>query len=252
MPIVGGTSSGDGRNSVTASSIGWMPLFFRAEPVSTGTNFDWSVPRRRPWRISSVVSASPSRYLWVSVSSASATTSIIFSRHFAASAWSGSGISTTSIFEPRSSRYRIAFISMRSMTPSKRSSLPIGIWIGTGRAPRRSTIMSTQRQKSAPVRSSLLMKQMRGTEYLSAWRQTVSDWGSTPATPSKTTTAPSSTRRLRSTSTVKSTCPGVSMMLILWSFQKQVVAAAVMVMPRSCSCGIQSIVAAPSWTSPSL
>jgi hypothetical protein len=33
-------------------------------------------------------------------------------------------------------------------------------------------------------------------------------------TPSKTTTAPSSTRRLRSTSTVKSTCPGVSMMLI--------------------------------------
>ena len=75
--------------------------------------------------------------------------------------------------------------------------------------------MSTQRQKSAPVRSSLLMKQMRGTEYLSAWRQTVSDWGSTPATPSKTTTAPSSTRRLRSTSTVKSTCPGVSMMLML-------------------------------------
>jgi hypothetical protein len=41
-------------------------------------------------------------------------------------------------------------------------------------------------------------------------------------------------------------------MLILWSFQKQVVAAAVMVMPRSCSCGIQSIVAAPSWTSPIL
>ena len=112
--------------------------------------------------------------------------------------------------------------------------------------------MSTQRQKSAPVRSSLLTKQMRGTEYLSAWRQTVSDCGSTPATPSKTTTAPSSTRRLRSTSTVKSTCPGVSMMLILWSFQKQVVAAAVMVMPRSCSCGIQSIVAAPSWTSPIL
>src|SRR5205814_2068535 len=83
------------------------------------------------------------------------------------------------------------------------------------------------RQKSAPVRSSLLTKQMRGTRYRSACRQTVSDWGSTPATPSKTTTAPSSTRRLRSTSTVKSTCPGVSMMLMRWSFQKQVVAAAV-------------------------
>jgi hypothetical protein len=34
--------------------------------------------------------------------------------------------------------------------------------------------------------------------------------------------------------------------------QKVVVAAEVMVMPRSCSCSIQSIVAAPSWTSPIL
>ena len=33
---------------------------------------------------------------------------------------------------------------------------------------------------------------------------------------------------------------------------QQVVAADVMVMPRSCSCSIQSIVAAPSWTSPIL
>jgi hypothetical protein len=35
-------------------------------------------------------------------------------------------------------------------------------------------------------------------------------------------------------------------------FQKQVVAADVIVMPRSCSCSIQSIVAAPSCTSPIL
>ena len=48
-------------------------------------------------------------------------------------------------------------------------------------------------------------------------------------------TAPSSTRSERSTSAVKSTWPGVSMMLMRWSFQKQVVAAEVMVMPRSCS-----------------
>ena len=33
-------------------------------------------------------------------------------------------------------------------------------------------------------------------------------------------------------------------------FQKQVVAADVIVMPRSCSCSIQSMMAAPSWTSP--
>ena len=96
------------------------------------------------------------------------------------------------------------------------------------------------------------MKHIRGTLYLLAWRQTVSVWGSTPATASNTATAPSSTRRERSTSTVKSTWPGVSMMLIWWSFQKQVVAAEVIVMPRSCSCSIQSIVAVPSWTSPIL
>ena len=94
------------------------------------------------------------------------------------------------------------------------------------------------------------MKAMRGTLYLSACRQTVSDCGSTPPTAQKTATAPSRTRRERSTSTVKSTWPGVSMMLIWWSSQKQVVAAEVIVIPRSRSCSIQSMVAAPSWTSP--
>ena len=72
----------------------------------------------------------------------------------------------------------------------------------------------TAAKKFAPVRSILLMNAIRGTLYLSACRQTVSDCGWTPATESKTAMAPSRTRRLRSTSTVKSTCPGVSMMLM--------------------------------------
>jgi hypothetical protein len=46
-----------------------------------------------------------------------------------------------------------------------------------------------------------------------AWRQTVSDWGCTPPTAQYTMHAPSRTRIERSTSIVKSTCPGVSMML---------------------------------------
>ncbi len=75
-------------------------------------------------------------------------------------------------------------------------------------------IISIVRSKSAPVRSSLFTKQMRGTLYLSACRHTVSDCGSTPATASNTTTPPSRTRSERSTSTVKSTWPGVSMMLM--------------------------------------
>src|SRR5918997_347998 len=124
------------------------------------------------------------------------------------------------------------------------------------------------------MRSILLTNAILGTPYLSACRHTVSLCGSTPATESKSAIAPSSTLRLRSTSTVKSTCPGVSMMLIrccsgirLWrpSFvplpffsepsippQKTVVAALVMVIPRSRSWDIQSITALPSWTSPSL
>ena len=75
-------------------------------------------------------------------------------------------------------------------------------------------MLSTALSKCAPMRSILLMNAMRGTRYLSAWRQTVSDCGSTPATESNTATAPSSTRSERSTSTVKSTWPGVSMMLM--------------------------------------
>jgi hypothetical protein len=42
------------------------------------------------------------------------------------------------------------------------------------------------------------------------------------------------------------------MMLMRKSRHDAVVAADVIVMPRSCSCAIQSIVAAPSWTSPIL
>ena len=120
-------------------------------------------------------------------------------------------------------------------TPLKLPSAPIGSWMTAMVAPRRSLIESSAAKKSAPMRSILLMKHMRGTSYLLAWRHTVSVWGSTPATPSNTATAPSSTRSERSTSTVKSTWPGVSMMLMRWSFQKAVVAAEVMVMPRSCS-----------------
>ncbi len=107
-------------------------------------------------------------------------------------------------------------------------------------------------KKSAPTLSILLAKTMRGTLYLSPWRQTVSVCGSTPWLLSSTHTAPSSTRRLRSTSMVKSTCPGVSMMLSRLLFQMAVVAADVMVMPRSCSCSMKSMVAAPSCTSPIL
>jgi hypothetical protein len=65
----------------------------------------------------------------------------------------------------------------RSTTPSKASSAPIGIWIATGFAPRRSIIVCIALKKSAPTRSILLTNAIRGTRYLSACRQTVSDCG---------------------------------------------------------------------------
>ena len=51
-----------------------------------------------------------------------------------------------------------------------------------GTASSRSSIIATVRKKSAPMRSILLTKQMRGTWYWLAWRHTVSVCGSTPAT----------------------------------------------------------------------
>ena len=50
----------------------------------------------------------------------------------------------------------------------KSASAPIGSCRTRGLAASRSTIMSTQRKKSAPVRSSLFTKHMRGTPYFSA------------------------------------------------------------------------------------
>ena len=153
----------------------------------------------------------------------------------------------------------MALIFIKSTTPLKSSSAPMLYWIGTTFAWSLSLIWSITFSKFAPARSILLTKTILGTSYLLACLQTVSDWGSTPDVPQKTTTAPSRTLKDLSTSIVKSTCPGVSIIFILcWGYccsiplQKHVVAADVIVIPLSCSCSIQSITAAPSWTSPIL
>ena len=52
-------------------------------------------------------------------------------------------MSTTSNSVPSSSFQTSAFIVTRSTTPRKSPSDPIGSWIGTGLAPRRSFIVST-------------------------------------------------------------------------------------------------------------
>ncbi len=67
----------------------------------------------------------------------------MFSRHFCASASSSAGISRKSNFMPcEASSQMIAFILMRSITPVKFSSAPMGSTIGTGFAFRRTFICS--------------------------------------------------------------------------------------------------------------
>ena len=164
-----------------------------------------------------------------------------------------SGISISSNFEPRESPSQIAnFISIKSIIPSNKSFLKYGMWSFTGLEFNLSLIWSYVLWKLAPVLSILFTKHILGTPYLSACLHTVSDWGSTPPTLSKTTHAPSKTFNDLSTSIVKSTCPGVSIIFMSWSAQLHAVVAEVIVMPLSLSCSIQSIVAAPSWTSPIL
>ncbi len=61
MPFTSGTSSGDGRKSTTASSIGCTPLFLKAEPHSTGTKLPAMVPLRISFFSVSTSGCLPSR-----------------------------------------------------------------------------------------------------------------------------------------------------------------------------------------------
>ena len=139
--------------------------------------------------------------------------------------------------------------SIKSITPWKLDSAPIGSCSGMAVRPSLASSCWMTLAGLAPVRSILLMKAMRGTPYRFIWRSTVIDCDCTPATAQSTRTAPSRTRNDRSTSTVKSTCPGVSIMLILMSFQWTVVAAEVIVIPRSFSSSMWSITAPSPLTS---
>src|SRR5689334_4145510 len=72
-------------------------------------------------------------------------------------------MSTTSYLSPLPSVvHSSARIRIRSITPRKSASTPHGSWTTSGVAPRRLEIISTQRWNSAPTRSILLTKQIRG------------------------------------------------------------------------------------------
>ena len=175
-PLIAATSVGPGKKLTTESRRGCTPLFLKAEPHKIGTKADLTVPLRIHAINVSSFGSFPSKYSSIALSSCSTATSIKVSRYFNAVSFSSDGISAYSYSAPSVSSFQITALNfIRSTTPTKSDSDPIGSWVINGEAPKRSVIMPTQRSKLAPTRSILFIKQMRGTTYLSACRHTVSD-----------------------------------------------------------------------------
>ena len=86
---------GEGRKSITASSIVWTPLFLKADPQRQITISDSKVLCLNPSLISSSVKSPSSRYLFINSSLASAADSSIFSRHNMQASIISSGISSS-------------------------------------------------------------------------------------------------------------------------------------------------------------
>ena len=220
------------------SIAGCTPRLRSAEPAKTGKIFPASVPLRRAARSSGAGTASPARYFSAAASSTSAAASSSASRYRAHDSLSASESGARDTPAPWSSAENETFsIVTRSATAPNVPSSPSGTVSGTPRALSLRAMSSTTRSKSAPGRSSLLTNARRGIPCRSACRQTTSDCGSTPPTPQNIATAPSSTRSDRSTSMVKSTWPGVSIRWTSAPSHEKCVAAAVIVIPRSFSCG---------------
>ena len=119
VPCVGGMSSGLGRKSMTASSIGWTPLFLNAEPHRIGTKSNARVPLRMARLTSSSVTSSPARYFSISSSSLVAMVSSSASRYSSACSTMSAGMSTSSHLAPSSSSCQMsAFILTRSTRPT--------------------------------------------------------------------------------------------------------------------------------------
>ncbi len=111
--------------------------------------------------------------------------------------------------------------------------------------PRRICISCSSTLSSLISRSTLLMKRTGTTCSFRACRSTVSVWGMVPSTASTTTTAPSTARIARVTSPPKSTWPGVSIMLIRYSWPPYSwtieTFEASIVIPRACSSASESM-----------
>ena len=96
MPSIASTSKGEGKISITISSIVCTPLFLKAEPHIIGTTLPEIVASLSASNISlSVKEFSSSKYFSSKLSSNSATASNNFERYSLASSNTSLGISTS-------------------------------------------------------------------------------------------------------------------------------------------------------------
>ena len=122
--------------------------------------------------------------------------------------------------------------------------------MGTIAGVNRSVIARSTPSWRAPGRSILLTKIRIGTCSRCSARIKMRVCGCTPSTAETTSTAPSSTPSDRSTSAMKSGCPGVSMRFAVTSPIVNDTTAALIVMPRCCSSASESVCVVPLSTLP--
>src|SRR6266536_579601 len=139
----------------------------------------------------------------------------------------------------------------RSTTPFSPCSAPIGSWIATQRSESCARAASSARKKSARSRSSMFTKTTRDSSYSSARAQTRAVFTSTPITPLRTTSPPSTTRRAAYVSTWNPVSPGQSIRLIFRSRHSRWASEPDNDIWRRCSSSSQSATVVPCSIEPS-
>ena len=122
--------------------------------------------------------------------------------------------------------------------------------IGMAALVKRLEIARSTRSPSAPARSILLTNMSVGMRRRCSAPIRMRVCGCTPSTAEITRTAPSRTLRTRSTSAMKSGCPGVSIRLTWTSRSANDATADLIVMPRCRSSASESVTVVPASTLP--
>ncbi len=165
VPSMASISSGEGKKRITPSNITCTPLFLNAEPQNIGM-IDISIVAFLKASIisSSLIESSSSKNFSNNSSSYSATASTNSARRWETSSCKSAGISISlKVIPLSSSSQTTALLAIKSTTPLKSASSPIGTCKGTGLPPNISLTCVHTLKKSAPWRSILFTNPILGT-----------------------------------------------------------------------------------------